>query len=249
MRALRAVNGSGGIFALGNWESKQISSFESLAAEAGPPKPMSGPRGHVWGEEEGGGGDGSGSGGGGSGGGGGGGGEGTGASRGGGGGGGGEGAPRGGGGVGGRAFKITRDAGGVPGLLLAENVFTEEAERHYFEMTSDETTPEFPRLGSHHGPPFPEQFHHVLNAVRDCGLLPELMDPDYCLALTYSPKATFQVHYDSRYRWGETVVGVNLGASCIIRFQPDKNLARASAYASAQHAPPSNARAPAPALS
>jgi hypothetical protein len=46
----------------------------------------------------------------------------------------------GGGGVGGSIFKITRDAGGVPGLLLAENLFSEEAERHYFECTGAEET-------------------------------------------------------------------------------------------------------------
>lgn len=136
-----------------------------------------------------------------------------------------------GGGGGDGVFKITRDAGGVPGLLLAENLFSEEAEHHYFEFSgAEETFLENPgeKLCSHHGPPFPQEFHHVLNAVRDCGLLPELMDPDYCLALTYRPKAQFQLHYDSRYRWGETVVGVNLGASAIIRFQPDKSLSRSS---------------------
>lgn len=99
-------------------------------------------------------------------------------------------------------FKITRDVGGVPGLLLAENIFTEEAEQHYFSLLGDsEKALEQPGQKIVEGnffPPFPAEFHHALNAVRDCGLLPELIDPDYCMVLSYRPPSKFFFHYDSR---------------------------------------------------
>ena len=35
---------------------------------------------------------------------------------------------------------------------------------------------------------------------------------------SYLPGGSFQIHWDSRYHWGEFVAGVTLGASCVIRF-------------------------------
>ena len=50
--------------------------------------------------------------------------------------------------------------------------------------------------------------------VRDCGLVPEMVQPDFCLNLTYPHKCKgFNQHFDSRYRWGEHVVGINLGSA------------------------------------
>lgn len=43
----------------------------------------------------------------------------------------------------------------------------------------------------------------LLNAVRDCGLQPDLVTPDYCMSLSYPPNAVFDKHRHSRYRWGE----------------------------------------------
>jgi hypothetical protein len=108
------------------------------------------------------------------------------------------------------AFAIVRNCGGVPGLHLALNVFSEAAERRLFELTG----PPAPRsvengrvsrvgdaiFGPHD---FPAEIFQALNAVRDCGLAPDLVCPDYCLCLTYAHGATFPQHFDSRYRWGE----------------------------------------------
>ena len=44
--------------------------------------------------------------------------------------------------------------------------------------------------------------------------------PNYCLPLHYSKGTTFSSHFDSRYRWGETVMGINLGAPSVIQFIP-----------------------------
>ena len=40
------------------------------------------------------------------------------------------------------------------------------------------------------------------------------------LRYMYFIGAGFQHHFDSRYRWGETVVGVSLGQPSTIYFQP-----------------------------
>lgn len=37
----------------------------------------------------------------------------------------------------------------------------------------------------------------------------------------YPPKAGFQLHHDSKYRWGEVIVGVNLGQEGEMLFTPD----------------------------
>ena len=98
------------------------------------------------------------------------------------------------------AFKITRDAGGVPGLMLAENVFSEAAEKHYFGLTGaseHQPTAQGARvdkvIDGHFGPIFPQEIYEVLNAVRDCGLLPGLFNVNYCMPITYRAKSSFQV--------------------------------------------------------
>ena len=60
----------------------------------------------------------------------------------------------------------------------------------------------------------------MLNAVHDSGLYRDMCPPDYCLPLHYSKGTTFSSHFDSRYRWGETVMGINLGAPSVIQFIP-----------------------------
>ncbi|EOD11793.1 hypothetical protein EMIHUDRAFT_214086 [Emiliania huxleyi CCMP1516] len=68
------------------------------------------------------------------------------------------------------------------------------------------------RAGRCHRPlPDDVDLFRVCNLVGDCGLYPGYVTPDYVYAITYPPKAAFNKHLDSRYRWGETVVGVTLG--------------------------------------
>jgi hypothetical protein len=50
------------------------------------------------------------------------------------------------------------------------------------------------------------------------GLVPDYVTPDFLLALTYEYKGAFSAHYDSRYTWGEAVVGVSLGQKSVIYF-------------------------------
>ena len=92
--------------------------------------------------------------------------------------------------------QIIRNVGGVPGLHVALNVFSEETERRLFELpvhypaTKESTT----RCGkSMHPSTWPVDIFRVCNAVEDCGLVPEYIRPDYCLSLNYPPGVGFQV--------------------------------------------------------
>jgi hypothetical protein len=67
---------------------------------------------------------------------------------------------------------------------------------------------------------FPREIFELLNAARDSGLKPNLTTPDYCLSWGYPTGGKFSPHFDSRYRWGEDVLGISLGASCEMHFLP-----------------------------
>jgi hypothetical protein len=125
----------------------------------------------------------------------------------------------------GSGFAIVRDAGGCPGLHMAVGALTEEGERALFEDASvfdpraDARAAAGARFGSGYlqGPAaFPAPVFALVNAARDCGLWPELLTPDYALLLGYPPGAVFRPHFDSRFRWGEAVTGVSLGAPSLL---------------------------------
>lgn len=110
-------------------------------------------------------------------------------------------------------WRIIRDVGGVPGLHLATEVFSEAAERAFFGVTAAVGTLH-PHETSRHGEfkcgvrSAPAAFWALQNLVRDCGLFPTLLDSDYALCWGYPPGASFKAHFDSRYNWGEHVMSV-----------------------------------------
>ena len=142
--------------------------------------------------------------------------------------------------------QIHRNVGGIEGLHLATDCFTEEVERRIFTSIDESGYQSGKR--SHGGQPtglvrwpydWPTDYIKLVNLIRDVGLLPNYyVPPDYCLRLMYPPKAGFQFHHDSKYRWGEVIVGVNLGQEGIMMFTPDNRedafdeAAFASEYAS-----------------
>ena len=127
--------------------------------------------------------------------------------------------------------KIDRDVGGVEGLYLMTDAFSEEIEKSLFlndafflpSVSSSGwhfTYEDQHRSGKrcHSVPSIPEPFltadaYRLCNLVRDSGLYTELVTPDYCLGLSYPGKdasgggSEFRPHFDSRFRWGESVVG------------------------------------------
>jgi len=125
--------------------------------------------------------------------------------------------------------EIHRDVGGIEGLHLATNCFPEEVERRLFLSISEIYYQEGKRKWG--GDPtglirwqydWPDDFIKITNLVRDSGLVPDYVPPDYCLRLMYPPNARFQLHHDSKYRWGEVIMGVNLGQDGEMMFTPDR---------------------------
>lgn len=93
----------------------------------------------------------------------------------------------------------------MPGLHIALDVVTASAERRLFNMPGG-----FPATlggGGRSGLPlhpsrFPADMFRLINAVRDSGLLVELVQPDYSFNLRYAQGGSFQAHRDSPHRWG-----------------------------------------------
>lgn len=118
-------------------------------------------------------------------------------------------------------MNIQRNVGGVPGLHIAYDAFSEEIEKRLFE------NPCFPASGGDSGKEgitlnplyFPDDWFRLINAVQDCGLYPEMQHPNYALNLTYSNKGSFMAHRDSPYRWGESIVGVCIGMECVFEMR------------------------------
>jgi alkylated DNA repair dioxygenase AlkB len=125
--------------------------------------------------------------------------------------------------------QIHNNVGGIDGLHLATDCFTEEVERRIFESIDESKYQPGKRTWG--GQPtglirwpndWPDDYTKLSNLVRDCGLLSDYVTPNYCLRLMYPPSAGFQLHHDSKYRWGEVIVGVNLGQDGEMMFTPDK---------------------------
>ncbi|GMI32868.1 hypothetical protein TeGR_g3039, partial [Tetraparma gracilis] len=116
------------------------------------------------------------------------------------------------------------DVGGVPGLHVALTLFPPSVERRLFQDPS--LFPSIPESQSrgrqrHAGGArssfLPAAAMGVCNAVVDSGFHPPFMvQPSYALPWTYAEGARFSSHFDSRYVWGETVCGINLGAGGVM---------------------------------
>jgi len=124
-------------------------------------------------------------------------------------------------------MKIIRNAAGVPGLMLGLECFSEDVERRLFfnselfpfeEQSPGSRTAHAVHTYKHGG----SDLFKLNNLVSDSGLFPENVMPDCCLGLSYALNAAFQSHFDSKYRWAETVVGVSLGRAGTIYFTPAK---------------------------
>jgi len=137
---------------------------------------------------------------------------------------------------------IERNVGGVEGLHIYNEAFSEKIEKAIF-FNYDLFFPSMNQSGYHftyeeqhlsgkrcHSIPsmsqrhLPDDIYRLVNLVRTSGLYPELVTPDYCLGLSYPGKeasgggSEFKMHFDSRFRWGESVVGVTLGQGCLMCF-------------------------------
>jgi hypothetical protein len=126
--------------------------------------------------------------------------------------------------------EISRHVRGIKGLYLATDCFSEEVEKRIFLSGYKDGTNERTlnnggkvpwRAGHVSGPSeWPDDYFKLVNLIRDCGLLPGYVPPDYCFRIVYPEGAGFFHHYDSRHRWGEVIVGVTVGQSGVIYFVP-----------------------------
>jgi hypothetical protein len=145
------------------------------------------------------------------------------------------------------APRILKNVGGVPGAHILLNAFSEEIERLLFtssrffnkdfntEVMAGHERALWHRDARTWGAAFPAEVYKLTNLIIDSGLYPGLVYPDMLLDITYrsnkdrdkgpnlpnkGPK--FALHFDSKYTWGETVIGVSLGAASCLRFFPAK---------------------------
>jgi hypothetical protein len=119
-----------------------------------------------------------------------------------------------------KQFHIERNVEGIQGLHVLYDAFDEETELRYWNDKSMwppmELLPKDSRSGKifllEYG--FPDAILDVVHIAQN--LIEYPMIPDYCLCLSYPVGSQFSAHFDSRYRWGIYIVGVNLGAPCVL---------------------------------
>jgi hypothetical protein len=139
-------------------------------------------------------------------------------------------------------FGIERNLMGVPGLHLAFNVFSEQVcdERMYGDRVFTDDVQDFVhqsdpplKMANLHplmrdrqgGSAWPDDWHRIINAVRECGLYPQAVIPDNAYGLTYPTGSNFPCHWDSRGKWGEYVISTSLGQRSVLTMQHIPNKA------------------------
>ncbi|KAL4434435.1 hypothetical protein ABPG75_000876 [Micractinium tetrahymenae] len=139
-------------------------------------------------------------------------------------------------------FRIEHNVQGVEGLHLAHNMFSERVERSLFHTGGG--------IGASRGigarsqserpvlplelPRFSDELLQIINAVKDTGLFPELQTPDQGHVRTYQQprhaayayggpaEPSVLPNYDAvnGEGFGETILGISLGHSCLLVMTP-----------------------------
>ncbi|PRW45679.1 aldehyde oxidoreductase isoform B [Chlorella sorokiniana] len=109
-------------------------------------------------------------------------------------------------------FYVVHDVENIAGLHLALNAISEGMERRLFERNRGPAATQ--QLG--------QEIFQLANAVRDCGLLPDMQTPDWvqlepCSAGVPAPQ---DAEMDPPGGSGETCVVVITGASCVLSLYP-----------------------------
>jgi hypothetical protein len=69
---------------------------------------------------------------------------------------------------------------------------------------------------------WPDNWHKVMSAVRDCGVFPTI-SPDKAFALTYACTSICPFYKDDRSKWREYVAAYSVGGPCTIKFRHTPN--------------------------
>jgi len=133
---------------------------------------------------------------------------------------------------------VIRNYGGVQGLVVAPRFLSEAAERRLFESMGTRCPLPTGQVESGYGRSdltaaprgrydrFSPDLWRCINGIRD-HVYPELLLPDFALFWSYRQKRkrggglvsngnAFQVHYDSKITYGETVAGVSVGRASLL---------------------------------
>lgn len=107
------------------------------------------------------------------------------------------------------------------GFYLFENVLEEEFENRLIEIIENQTQfPRYVKTGKQFyqmsKKDFPEEWIILLGLISS--LHDSCNDFDYSLQLTYHPGVRFNAHYDSKHRWEEFIVGINLKSEAELYF-------------------------------
>ena len=141
--------------------------------------------------------------------------------------------------------RVTHNYGGVQGLHLLTDAFSEEVERKLFRLLGPPADAQLLRENDRrriHGtklkftqgirfddsgagslPSFemenhPPELFKLTNLIRDSRLHPSFIHPNGPHGICYPPKANFPHHFDSRFKYGECVAGVSIGFPSAIYF-------------------------------
>ncbi len=135
-------------------------------------------------------------------------------------------------------IQVIRNYGGVQGLVVAPRFLSEAAERRLFEsmgtrcpLPTGQVETGFGRSDLTAAPRgrydrFSPDLWRCINGIRD-HVYPELLLPDFALFWSYRQKRkrggglvsngnAFNVHYDSKITYGETVAGVSVGRASLL---------------------------------
>lgn len=125
----------------------------------------------------------------------------------------------------------------VPGLFVCPEFISPDVEEElYCNSFLFPTKPDDLTQGRRVGTPLPGfqrpemplTLAKVCNGIVESGLYPDFIAPNYCFAISYPEKAQFFYHYDSRYRWGETVAAICLGVPGVMSFLPENKTTKAA---------------------
>lgn len=105
-------------------------------------------------------------------------------------------------------------------FYLYENIVSRDLEKQLiFIIENDSRYQRFMKTGKifySMQETFPEQWNLLQALIMS--LDGDIDGFDYALQLKYTPGVGFVAHYDSKHRWGEFIVGVNLGSEAEIYF-------------------------------
>ncbi len=122
-------------------------------------------------------------------------------------------------------MRIEKDVEGINGLHVGYDMFDEKTEIMYFHQPDLWPSREITEQTNYRHSLIPVLLHDFPSEIFElCKIIEtsKLIDsdhfifPNYCLSLSYPIGSKFAGHFDSRYRWGIYIIGVNLGSPCML---------------------------------